>query len=183
MRHHSEFITLVESSETRSSHFRTGTDGPWHCAQTREHQVETNMLCGRLIEKEKEFPLNIKKIQKALKCELIKLLEEKKLLYQHYLMRNTILSKLSEPKDYSLIEARSELDMQELRVQCSDRGLRESRTQLHSQRMELSQTNELPNRSPRKKDLAFHRKRVFQQDRMKESSRNGRIEEVMMHRS
>ena len=73
----------------------------------------------------------------ALKCELIKLLEKKKLLYQHYMMRNTILSKLSKQKDYSLIEARSELEMQELRDQCSDRALQESRIQLHAQRMEL----------------------------------------------
>ena len=48
---------------------------------------------------------------------------------------------LQEQKDYLLSEARSELVMQELRVESADRALQESGLQHRSQRMELCQAN------------------------------------------
>ena len=50
-----EFITPVDkSSETPSSHFRTGTENPVAMCLNKKNQVETQMLCESLLQKERE---------------------------------------------------------------------------------------------------------------------------------
>ena len=64
---------------------------------------------------------------------------------------------LEEQKDYSLSEARSELDAQELRVECADRALRESGMQLHSQRKENFTRRIIFLSIPKRKELVMYR--------------------------
>ena len=72
----------------------------------------------------------------------------------------TALSRLSEAEyhprllleEQKLSEARSGLNMQELRVESADRALHEASLQLHSQRMELFQRNQLSHHSRREKE-------------------------------
>ena len=47
----------------------------------------------------------------------------------------------------TLSEAQSEVDRQDLRMHCADRAIHESGIQLHSQRMELCQANQLSDQS------------------------------------
>ena len=147
---------------------------PWRCAQTKENHVETQMLCRSLIRKERGFCLSIEKSATSLNCELIKLPEDKKLLYLRLSVSEaeyrTILL-LEEQKNYLLSEALSKLDMQELRVERAHRALQESGLQLHSQRMELYQENQLFDHSKREKNRLCteldRRERVLQEDRMR----------------
>ena len=74
------------------------------------------MLCGSLFQKEKNFFLSIEISAISLKCELIKLFEEKELLRAKCHTRML----LEERKDYLLSEARSELETKELRVEGAD---------------------------------------------------------------
>ena len=60
---------------------------------------------------------------------------------------NHTRSLLEEQKNHILSEARSEINMQELRVERADRALREPGLQIHSQCMEVYQT--LPTESPK----------------------------------
>ena len=74
------------------------------------------------------------------------MLEEKELLNQDSLKQSTRFL-LEEQKDDLLSEARSELDMQELRIENADKAVQETGLQLHSQRMELFQVNQLKRKS------------------------------------
>ena len=58
---------------------------------------------------------------------------------------------LEEQKNRKLSEARSELNMQELRFETADRALQDSGLQLHFQRIELHQANQLSHHSKREK--------------------------------
>ena len=54
-----------------------------------------------------------------------------------------------------LSEAQSELNRQELGMQCADRALHESGIQLYSQRMELYQGTQSNDLSPREKQIGY----------------------------
>ena len=121
-----------ESSETRSSHVRTSTEGRGDVLQ-QENIDWTQLLCRSLNS------------------------ERERILYEHREIRNLLelradqasrgdevaLSRLSgaechtrvlleQQKDYLLSGARSELDMQELRIESADRALQDSGLQLRS---------------------------------------------------
>ena len=104
-------------------------------------------------EKERErvkFFLSIEISDISLPCELTKLFEEKELIKQNCLKpKNHTRRLLEEHKDYLMSEVQSELDKQELRVESTDRALHESSMQLHSQRMEPYQANQLTDQSRR----------------------------------
>ena len=124
-------------------------------------------MCESRIQKEQGFFLSIEKSATSLHCELIKLPEEKKRLYQDSLKRNIIRDcLLRNKKNHLLSEARSELDIQELRVVTADGA-----PQFHSQRMDLYQTDQLIWVIPREKNWLStemdRRERVLQQDRMR----------------
>ena len=59
--------------------FVVARGSPRRCVRTVENQVETPRSRGSLIQKEKGFFQSIEKFATFLNCELIKLLEEKKL--------------------------------------------------------------------------------------------------------
>ena len=107
----------------------------------------------------------------SLNGELIKLFLEKELRKQNYLKPNIIRGGfLRNKKDHLRSEAQSELDKQELRVECAHRALHEASMQLHSQRKELHQANHLSDQSQREKSWwcteLDRRARVHQEDRM-----------------
>ena len=82
VQHHSEFITLRESSETRSSHVRTSTGRPVAtCSHTRKSSRDPNVLQESYSERERILSEH-RKSAISLNCELIMLLKEEKLLYQ-----------------------------------------------------------------------------------------------------
>ena len=122
VRHHSEFITLIEkSSVTRSSHVGTSTE--------RLVAMWTEMSCRSFLYSEREWILcEREEIRDFLELRVAHAARGEKSLYQGTLKRNII-------RDYLLSEARSELEMQQLRV--ADRALQESGLQHHSQRMVL----------------------------------------------
>ena len=94
----------------------------------------------------------------SLNCELIKLLDETKLLCQDFLKRKIMRDCfVRSTRNLVLPEARCELDMQEIKSEGADRALHKSGPQLHSQRMELCQANQLSDHSRREKDLALYR--------------------------
>ena len=97
------------------------------------------MLCRSVIQEEKErIHSEHRETATSLNNELIKLLEEKKVAVSRLSEAeyHTRLL-LEEQKDFLLSEARSELDMQELRVESADRALQEPGLWLHFQRMDL----------------------------------------------
>ena len=60
MRTHSEFITVTENVvKTPVRTFVPARRNPWRNVKTREIQVETQVLCKILIEKEKKFFLSM----------------------------------------------------------------------------------------------------------------------------
>ena len=136
---HSGFITLTK----KILHVPTSTGDPWRCTHTRESQVEIQMFSRSLIQRKRESLLSIEKSAIALNYEQIMPPKENRQLYQNSLKReyHTRLL-LKQQKNHILSEARSELHLQELRVESADRALRESGLQLNSQRMELYQTNQ-----------------------------------------
>ena len=127
------------------------------CARTRENQVETQKLCGNLFQKELDFSLSIEKFGTSLNCELIKLFEEKRDAHSRLSETEHFSRSLLEEQENCLLsEARSELEMEELRVESADRALQESGLQLDSQRMELYPANHFSDHSMRE-ELAMHR--------------------------
>ena len=85
--------------------------------------------------------------------------KENRQLHQKSLKKKIIRyhSHLQEQKNLLLSEARSEMNVQELRVEIADRALREASLQLHSQRMELYQANQSSDLSRREKGLSLYR--------------------------
>ena len=161
VRHHSEFITLIEtSSVTRSSHVRTSTERL--VAMCTQEKIESGLKCCTgvfFIQKENGFFVSVKKSATSLVHELLMLLEEHKLLCQGTLKRNIT-------RNYLLSEVRSKLEMRQLRVAYS--ALQESGLQHHSQRMELHQANQWSDHSKRD-ELAINRREehFLQEDRMR----------------
>ena len=152
---HSEFITLTEKVLSPVHHtfvpVRRETRGD---VLTQEKIKLRFNYCAVASFRKSRILSEHRDIREFLElCELIKLPEEKKLLYQDSLKReyHTRLS-FEEQKNHLLSEARFELDMQELRVDIADRALQESGLQLHSQRMELFQANRLYDYSMREKN-------------------------------
>ena len=142
------------------------------------------MLCRSVIQEEKErIHSEHRETATSLNNELIKLLEEKKVAVSRLSEAeyHTRLL-LEEQKDYLLSEARSELDMQELRVESADRALQEPGLWLHFQRMDLYFLSDHSKRD----ELAVH---WIGQNRMtpsrrsyEESSGDRRIEKDVMYR-
>ena len=139
---HSAFNTLIESSETRSSHVRTSTGRPVAmCSHKRKSSWGSSVLQESYPEREDSFWASPN--QRFLRTASSK---EKKLLDCH----SRLL--LEEQKKHFLSETRSELNMQGLRIESADRALQETGLQLHSQRMELYQANHLSDHSKREKN-------------------------------
>ena len=106
------------------------------------NQVETQVLSEILIQEEKILSghrdsLNFLEMQadRAVRGERV---AQTKLSDAQYHTRRL----LEEQKNYLLSGAQSDLDKQELRVQCADSALHESGVQPNSQRMEFHQTNQ-----------------------------------------
>ena len=157
------------------------------CSLKRKIKSRLKCCAGAFVEKEKDFFLSIEKFAISLNCKLIKLLEEKELLNQDSSQaeHHTRLL-LDERKDYC-VWSPTEVDMQELRVGSADRALQESGLQLHSQRMELHQANQFSDHSQRDQELAMHRigqkRKISSRRSFEESSRNRRMEQVVLYRS
>ena len=104
-----------ESSETRSSPV---WEDPWRCSQTTENRVETQLLCRSLVQKEKRILSEHQEISDHVELRAGQAARGDKvppsrLSVAEYHTRLL----LGEPKNHTLSEARSELDMQELRVE------------------------------------------------------------------
>ena len=147
---HQEFITLTEKILCQVHHtFHPVQGNLWRCTHTRESQVEIQKsLQGSYSERKRIFAEH-REVRDLLEfradydaqAALSKCSEE-----EHH----TILL-LGEKKNHFLSEARSELNMQELRVESADRALRESSLQIHSQRIEHYQANQSHGHSRREK--------------------------------
>ena len=133
-------------------------------------QEKSVMLCEGLIEKEKFLSergdvLNVFE-WRADQAVLGKGVAQAKLSEAEYHSWGL----LEEQKRSFASEAQSELDKQELRVECAHRALHEASMQLHSQRKELHQANQLSDQSQREKSWSCteldRRARVHQEDRM-----------------
>ena len=141
------------------------------CSIKRESSRDSNVVREPYSEREAESHLSIGKSSISWNCDLIKLLEEEKLLYHNYLMQNIKRDWfLRSKKDYSLTEARSELDMQELRVAVYSstlQGWNSTRRIIYLTILREREDTELD-----------RRERVLPEDRKKESARNTRIEKM-----
>ena len=73
-------------------------------------------------------------------------------------------------------EVRSELNMQELRVESVDRALHESGLQLPSQRMQLHQANQLSAHSKRENRIDYTEEQLSSRGSYEKSSGHRRIE-------
>ena len=149
MRHRSEFITLTEKVLRHVHHpFVPVWEDPWRCSQTTENRVETQLFCRSLFQKEKRILSEHQEIRDHLKLRAGQAARGDKVLPSRLSVAeyHTRLL-LGEPKNHTLSEARSELDMQELRVESAATALQESGLQLHPQRMELYQANQLSDHS------------------------------------
>ena len=185
---HFVFITLVVKVPRQVHHtFLPVRRDPWRCVHTRENQIEIQISCRSLHQKEGGFFLSVETSAISLNYELIMLLREKKLLYQDSLMRNVVRDCFLRNKKRitKLSEVRSELNMQELRVESADRVLQGPVQQLCSQRMEFYQANQLSDHSKREKNWLCteleNRERVLQETRMRTLPGHGRIEKDLLH--
>ena len=138
------------------------------------------MLCRSVIQEEKErIHSEHRETATSLNNELIKLLEEKKVAVSRLSEAeyHTRLL-LEEQKDYLLSEARSELDMQELRVESADRALQEPGLWLHFQRMDLYLLSD----HSKREELAMHwigqNRKTPSRRSYEESSGDRRIEKM-----
>ena len=104
-RHHWRWIKYQiweENSETRPSHVRSGTRKPAvMCSHSGKSSQDSKVVRESCSERE-EFFLSIKNCATSLNCELIKLLDEKKLLYQDPETEHHARLLLEEQKDYLL---------------------------------------------------------------------------------
>ena len=107
--------------------------------KTRESPAETPVLRKIFRWEGNRFCLSKKIFASSSKGKLIKPFEENVELRQ------------------DCLEAQSELDRREWKVQSAVRALHESGIQLHSQRMELHQANQLTDQSQKRKELVVHR--------------------------
>ena len=90
---------------------------------------------------------------------------------------------LDEQKKPTMSEARSELNMQELRVESVDRALHEPGLQLHSQRMQLHQANQLSAHSERENRIGYTEEKLSSRGSYEKSSGHRRIEQIVLYRS
>ena len=148
MRPHSEFITRIrESSETPSPYVRRETRG----GVLTQKKIKSRFKCcaGAFFRISKIF-VSIEKSATSVNCELMKLSEEKIApLRPSGAVYHTILF-LEEQKDHLLSEARSVLDMQELRVE----RCRQSSSRIRST-ASLSKDGTLTGESKRERRIGY----------------------------
>ena len=86
MQTHSEFNTPTEEVLKRPPHTFVQARDPWRDVKTRVSQVETQVLCKILTQKQEKFFLSMGDVHAiSLKWELTELFEEKELLKQNCL--------------------------------------------------------------------------------------------------
>ena len=94
---------------------------------------------------------------------------------------------LEAQRNHQLSEARSELNMQELRLESADRALRESDLQIQSQRPELYQATQSSGYIRREKDWLFsdleERERILQEARLRTLQEMEEVKKVLLYRS
>ena len=126
---------------------------PCGCAHTRASEVEIQMCCRSLISDKERIFSEHREIRDFLQLRVDHDAQGAKLLYQDSLRQNIIRDCFLRNKRFTILsEARSGLNMQELRVESADRALHEASLQLHSQRMECFQRNQLSHHSRREKE-------------------------------
>ena len=120
-----------ENSESRSSRVPTSTERPVAMHSHRESQVQNQMFCKSLIQREREREKILTEHREIsdfleLRANHASQGEQKKALSRLSEAEYHTRLLLEEQKNHILSEARSELNMQELRVESADMAFHES---------------------------------------------------------